>query len=146
MYKSGETVYVKDERYGFTTEYVVSETFGDKLVLTISDEDKQVTDRELIVGLSQTAATLKRRIDELEEEYKRKVKESDSRIEMIEEDVERIGRKATEADYKAGQALTTSALYSDKLDFRVKDISNKWSEAVARHNEFKKELNRDVSK
>lgn len=146
MERAGETVYVEDERTGEKSKYVVTSAFGERISLEKVPEDRLTSDHDLIVELSQTVAKLKRRIDELEEEYKQKVKETDSRLEMIEGDVEKVGRKATEADYKAGQALTTSALYSDKLDYRVEDIANRWSEAVERHNEFKKELNRNVSK
>lgn len=146
MERSGETVYVEDERTGEKSKYVVTSAFGERISLEKVPEDRLTSGHDLIVELSQTVAKLKRRIDELEEEYKQKVKETDSRLEMIEEDVEKVGRKATEADYKAGQALTTSALYSDKLDCGVEDIANRWSEAVERHNEFKKELNRNVSK
>ena|SRR5699024_10086582 len=116
MERAGETVYVEDERTGEKSKYVVTSAFGERISLEKVPEDRLTSGHDLIVELSQTVAKLKRRIDELEEEYKQKVKETDSRLEMIEEDVEKVGRKATEADYKAGQALINTKLTKEGVD------------------------------
>ena len=113
MERAGETVYVEDERTGEKSKYVVTSTYGERIILEKVPEDRLTSDYDLIVELSQTVAKLKRRIDALEE-----------RAEMNEEDIEKWGRRTVEADYKAGQALTSLKLRRKEANMSKEELGS----------------------
>src|SRR5699024_483179 len=91
---------------GMEEPFIVTNASFDRTGVTLilrgkfdDNEKRTKRDRDLIVELSRTVAKLNRRIDALEE-----------RAEMNEEDIERWGSRTVEADYKAGQALTSLKL------------------------------------
>ena len=104
MFKPGDGLKVSIN--GMEEPFIITDATFDRTGVTLilrgkfdDNEKRTKSDRDLIVELSRTVAKLNRRIVALEE-----------RSEMNEEDIEKWGRRTVEADYKAGQALTSLKL------------------------------------
>jgi|SRR5690625_4148296 len=68
------------------------------------------TAEDMLVSLSQEVAQLKRQLVDLRAGMAKK------------EDVEKFANAATEADYKAGQALTTSKQFAENIEMLIDDV------------------------
>ena len=107
---TGKIFSVVDDRYSNLIE--VDGKFGDGSEMILYPEEYVVLEpieespdlSDLVIRLSQTVAR------------------QQSEIDTLKADLQSFAETATEADYKAGQALTTSADLSDKVDMITDDV------------------------